>query len=85
MGFGLLFIGMGMMTDSVSTLRESELFVRLFTTPVSYTHLDVYKRQEVYIPPGTARGRGGHCPALQFQSLFFGASFGMPGLSLIHI
>ena len=32
MGFGLLFIGMGMMTDSVSTLRESELFVRLFTT-----------------------------------------------------
>ena len=34
---------------------------------------------EVYIPPGTARGRGGHCPALQFQSLFFGASFGMPG------
>ena len=31
-GIGVLFIGMGMMTDSVSTLRESELFVRLFTT-----------------------------------------------------
>ena len=41
MGFGLLFIGMGMMTDSVSTLRESELFVRLFTSDQALVPLTV--------------------------------------------
>ena len=41
-GIGVLFIGMGMMSDAMVPLRDSETFIHM---AVSYTHLDVYKRQ----------------------------------------
>ena len=41
-GLGVLFIGMDMMSAAMVPLRDSQAFI----SPVSYTHLDVYKRQE---------------------------------------
>ena len=37
MGFGLLFTGMGIMTSSVEPLRDSPLFIQLFTSCLLYT------------------------------------------------
>ena len=60
-------------------------FISLY--PVSYTHLDVYKRQPVSVTDGSAYGN----PYNVTQTLQYNANFGLQlqiplyNLSLIHI
>ena len=36
--------------QSINTMTQGEMLITLYDEPVSYTHLDVYKRQDIEMP-----------------------------------
>ena len=65
-GIGVLFIGMGMMSDAMVPLRDSQTFIHMvtkFSNPWNPGRRCIYGRDPVFLsvrghPPGAGHGRG---------------------------
>ena len=60
-------------------LKDDGVLIAPTFTPVSYTHLDVYKRQPFVLPAGAP------LPVYLLEHMCVMALFALLGLSLIHI
>ena len=84
-----------MASSSTATASLSSRFVKTWGIPVSYTHLDVYKRQDQGgkeenprkgVGGGQGEGYNGHSPGLILFDALWPLPFGQgENLSLIHI